>query len=350
MNPTTLLSTPTKKINETELFMKYKSSYTSACIDFSVHVFVMCSLFYSLWYFRNSCMSVFNIPLLGLMLNRNFIVFHDCCHNSYTPNKQLNYIISHITGAIVMTSPNWILDHHTHHITNGNIENKQHYFFNETILLTKKQMNSNSSLQQLCYRIYKNPLVFFTFVPILYFGIAQRFIYAVKKYRHPHVFTQSFLEITCNHIINNVLSIICLYYMFKYGIMYQYICGLILACSFSFIIFHNQHSYNPSYVVGTDNWSQRDSGLLGSSFIQIPYLLKYFYMGIEYHHIHHMNAKIPGYNLQKYHEEIVSKSNMLDNTVKLSMRDCYNNLWLVLYDEDKKKYITFSEADDDKEL
>ena len=60
-----------------------------------------------------------------------------------------------------------------------------------------------------------------------------------------------------------------------------------------------------------------------------------------------MNSKIPYYNLQAYHEEVVSKSNMFDNVVKLSMTDCYNNLWLVLYDEDKKRYITFAEADEE---
>jgi len=27
------------------------------------------------------------------------------------------------------------------------------------------------------------------------------------------------------------------------------------------------------------------------------------------------------------------------------MNDCYNNLWLVLYDEDNKRYITFAELD-----
>jgi len=100
-------------------------------------------------------------------------------------------------------------------------------------------------------------------------------------------------------------------------------------------------------VVSNKEWSYKDSGLVGSSFIQIPYFLKYFTMGIEYHHIHHMNAKIPGYNLHKYHEEVISKSNMFDNVVKLSMTDCYNNLWLVLYDEDKKRYITFAEADEE---
>ena len=67
-------------------------------------------------------------------------------------------------------------------------------------------------------------------------------------------------------------------------------------------------------------------------------------MGIEYHHIHHMNAKIPGYNLQKYHEEVVSKSTIFDDIVKLSMNDCYNNLWLVLYDKDKDKYATLEEV------
>jgi omega-6 fatty acid desaturase (delta-12 desaturase) len=336
---------PNKTINESELFMKYKSSYYSSFIDLSVHTFLMYWSFYSIWYFRNSWLSIFTIGLFGLMLNRNFIIFHDCCHNSYTPNKQLNYIISHITGVIVITSPNWILDHHTHHRTNGNIENKQHYFFNETIILTKKQLQSKSSSQQLFYRIYKNPFVFFTIIPIIYFGIAQRFIYVIKKYRHPYTFEQSLLMVSFNHIINNILSYIYIFTMFKYGIIYQYMCGFILSSSIAFIIFHNQHSYNPAYVVKHNKWTQRDSGLVGSSFIQIPSLLKYFYMGIEYHHIHHMNAKIPGYNLQKYHEEVVSKNNMFDNVVKLQMSDCYNNLWLVLYDEDKKRYITFAEAD-----
>ena len=58
-----------------------------------------------------------------------------------------------------------------------------------------------------------------------------------------------------------------------------------------------------------------------------------------------MNAKIPGYHLQKYHEEVVTKSNLFDPIVKVSLWDCYQNLWLVLYDEDVKKYIRVDELD-----
>jgi omega-6 fatty acid desaturase (delta-12 desaturase) len=230
-------------------------------------------------------------------------------------------------------------------MTNGNIENKQHYFFNETIVLTKKQLLRKSFTQQILYRIYKNPFVFFTIVPILYFGFAQRFIYIVKKYRHAKAFNQPLSIVIVDHLVNNWFIFIYLYILFKFEIFYHFILGFIISSSLAFIIFHNQHSYNPSYVVENDQWSQKDSGLLGSSFIQIPYFLKYFYMGIEYHHIHHMFAKIPGYNLQKYHEEVVKYSNTFDNIITLSMNDCYNNLWLVLYDEDNKRYITFAELD-----
>jgi len=69
-------------------------------------------------------------------------------------------------------------------------------------------------------------------------------------------------------------------------------------------------------------------------------------MGIEYHHIHHINSKIPGYNLESYHKEVISESNMFDNVNKLSLLDCYSGLWLCLYDEDNKKYISFEEASD----
>jgi omega-6 fatty acid desaturase (delta-12 desaturase) len=111
------------------------------------------------------------------------------------------------------------------------------------------------------------------------------------------------------------------------------------------MLFHNQHTFNPPYLVDNNNWTMKDSGLLGSSFIQIPKYLKYFSGGIEYHHIHHINAKIPGYNLQKYHEEVISKSNIFENIVKLSMLDCYNNLKLRLYSEKRKKYIRLDEVE-----
>jgi omega-6 fatty acid desaturase (delta-12 desaturase) len=328
---------------ESKLFIKYKSTYKSGLIDLTIHVFFMSLNIYLMYYFKNHWLSIFTTPLLSLFFVRSFIIFHDCCHNSYTPSKRINYIISNILGVIVFTSPNWIIDHNTHHLTNGNIENKENYFFNETIILTKKQYVSYNKKNKNIYYFYKNPYIFFTIVPLIYFLIAQRFIYIYKKYKRPLKYKKTLFMITFDHLINNFGILYKIYFVFKYNLFYHYIVSLFLSTTLLFMKFHNQHSYNPSYVVNDDKWSQKDSGIYGSAFTQIPYYLKYFFMGIEYHHIHHMNSKIPGYNLQKYHEEVILKSKLFDNVHKIEINDFFNNLWLVLYDNERNKYITFQE-------
>ena len=94
------------------------------------------------------------------------------------------------------------------------------------------------------------------------------------------------------------------------------------------------------------DWNLRDSGLRGSSFLLIPWFLKYFTGSIEYHHIHHMNTKTPGYNLQKFHEEVLKRSpREFDEVVQLNMSECWGNLWFSLYDGKTDKYISFKDAD-----
>ena len=335
------------QINETELFIKYKSSYISAFIDLSIHAVLMSLSFYSLWFFRNSLLSIFTIPLFSLFIIRTFVVFHDCGHNSYTPNKTLNYLISNLLGILVFTPLCWSWHHKNHHLTSGNKTNYMKHKYNETVPDSLQDYKQYNRLTQISYKIIRYPFIFFIIYPILYYGLQQRI--DVLRYRlfNKYPFTQSTIHIIFELILSNISILGFVYYLYKYEIILHYIIVMIIFGFITFSFFHNQHTYNPSYVIEDEKWSQRDSGILGSSFIQVPYFLKYFFMGIEYHHIHHINSKIPGYNLQKYHEKVVSKSNMFDNVVKISMKDYYNNLWLVLYDEDKKKYITFKQADEE---
>jgi omega-6 fatty acid desaturase (delta-12 desaturase) len=335
------------KINEGILFMKYKSSYKSAFLDFSLHTFLFYSALYLLWLFRNIWLSVFTIQFLGLVLHRNYVVFHDCCHNSYTPNTRLNYILSTYYGITTFTSSNWILDHHIHHLTNGNIENEYNFKFNELLYYDVKQYKSFNLFQKQIFTLFHTPIIFFSCFPILYFVVIQRIIYFIKKIKYKQKINSSLLIIFVNHFLNNIGCLYLLFTMYKNNMLVHYLFSSYIGFIINFLLFFNQHTFNPSYVVGNKEWRQKNSGLLGSSFIQIPKYLKYFTMGIEYHHIHHINAKIPGYNLQAYHEEVISTSNIFNNIVKLSIYDCYNNLWLVLYDEDKKKYTTLKETNED---
>jgi omega-6 fatty acid desaturase (delta-12 desaturase) len=332
-----------EKINETKLFQKYKSTYSAAFADLGQHALFLWGVFYALYLYKDSYVTIFTLPLLNFLLTRTFIIFHDCQHDSYTPSPIVNHVISHIAGVFVLTSPNWIIDHHTHHLVNGNIENEYHYFFNETVTLTKNQYLSLSDKMKQFYFYLKKPYIFFTIVPQLYYFIYQKVVYVLKKVMRPHKFQQSMNYILYNNGINIWGTYLLFYYLYNLGILTHYLVSFFMFSSLSVITFHNQHTYNPAYVVGNDEWTQKNSGILGSSFIQIPWFLKYFYMGIEYHHIHHMNSKIPGYNMQEYHEQVVKQSNLFDSVTKLSLWDCYQNIGLVLYDEDTKRYIRMDE-------
>lgn len=326
-------------INETGLFRKYRSTYTSAFIDFTVHIFLMCSSFYSIWYFRNNWLVVIPMVSSGLLHLRTFVVFHDCGHNSYSPNKNINYLIGSLFGIYLLTPFSWNYHHNIHHLTNGMKDNIYTHRPNETVILTYKVYKEKTTKSIFLSCIYR---VFFIIVPTVYFVIKERYYELFNILRNHKRYSQNIGLILFDFIFNNVSCIL----LYKYYITYVYFVPFYIGITCIFLLFHNQHTFNPPYMVSNREWSYKDSGLVGSSFIQIPYFLKYFTMGIEYHHIHHMNVKIPGYNLQRYHEEVVSKSDMFANVVQLTMTDCYNNLWLVLYDEDDKRYITFAEADE----
>ena len=163
-----------KIINETELFTKYKSSYISAFIDLSIHTFLMSFLMYSLWYFRNSLFSILIIPLFSLLNLRTFIVFHDCGHNSYTPSKTLNYLISNILGILVFTPLCWGWHHRNHHLTNGNKTNEMKHQYNETVPDSLQDYKQYNRLTQISYKIIRYPFIFFLFFPIYYFQSLKR--------------------------------------------------------------------------------------------------------------------------------------------------------------------------------
>jgi len=331
------------EINESELFMKYKSSYTFAFIDLSIHTLYLSCAYYMMWFFRNSWLSVFTIPLLGLLNIKTFIIFHDCGHQSYTPNKTFNYIIGTIISPLTYFPFSWNYRHHTHHLTNGNYENKYRFNYNELIFHTLTQYKNMSVTKRYIYKIILSPYILFTFLTYIKFILIERF-YVIKFFIKEYAYKPSYLII--DQLINNIQLCFILYLQYKYSIIYHSLLSFCISSTCGTLLFFNQHTFNPPYVVNNKNWNMKDSGLKGSSFIQIPYLLKYFTGGIEYHHIHHFNSKIPNYNLQSYHEEVISKSNIFDNIIKLSMKDCYNNLTLSLYNETTNKYITFAEADE----
>ncbi len=332
-------------MNLVNLYKRFKPSYYQAFKVLTIHVGMLSSTLYAMWYYKDSYISLITIPFLGLLNLKSSLIFHDCGHDNCTPSKQLNYIIGSIMGIILLVPFAWTYDHHIHHLTSGNNENNfpisEPHKQNETIYHTfndYKNMNKYKKKWTVFWREY----MFYTLIPLFAFSLWGRFDIIYQK-----IVNNKYKESIQLLVVDNIINSLCIPILYYFNpILYHYLLSICITMPLILSLNHNEHTFNPPYVSKDKEWTKQDSGLKGSSFIQVPKYLKFFTYGIEYHHIHHMIASIPGYNLKAAHEYLEKTEPEFKNIVKLSMTDCYHNLWLTLYDEENDRYISFKEADE----
>ncbi|MBK6983695.1 MAG: fatty acid desaturase [Bacteroidetes bacterium] len=58
-------------------------------------------------------------------------------------------------------------------------------------------------------------------------------------------------------------------------------------------LFYAQHNFPTVTFVGNEEWTYEGAALDSSSFMKLNPLMHWFTANIGYHHIHHMNSRIP---------------------------------------------------------
>jgi omega-6 fatty acid desaturase (delta-12 desaturase) len=114
----------------------------------------------------------------------------------------------------------------------------------------------------------------------------------------------------------------------------------LLAGSVGIWLFYVQHQFEDAYWQNTADWSYADAALRGSSYLRLPRVLQFFTGNIGLHHVHHLNARIPNYNLQAAHDA----NPMLHDVPTLSLWDGLRAVRLKLWDEQQGKLVTFAQA------
>jgi omega-6 fatty acid desaturase (delta-12 desaturase) len=270
-------------------------------------------------------------PLASLFLVRMFLVLHDCAHKSFWRRSPLAcFIIGHICGIFTFTAFfDFRQSHVIHHATVANLEKRG---VGDIWTMTVTEYQASTSLKKLVYRLFRNSLILFGIGPTLLFLIQNRF--PKKKSRLPTVVSILFTDILI------VLIIIAAHY--TVGIK-QYMAVqlpvIALASSFGVWIFYINHQFEGVYWAHDDKWDRFQAAVKGSSFFTLPGILHWFTANIGYHYIHHLNYRIPNYNLDRCYKEIPE----LHEVLPLTLAQVIRSLKLALWDESSEKLIRFSE-------
>jgi omega-6 fatty acid desaturase (delta-12 desaturase) len=273
---------------------------------------------------------VIAIPTAGFLV-RTFILFHDCSHGSFLASRKANLWLGTVLGLFVY-SPflRWRHDHAIHHATSGDLDRRGG---GDVRTLTVSEYHALPPRARLGYRLFRNPLVMFGIGPIVALLIGPRIVARSARPRMRD-------SVIGTNIALAVLIVgLCWLVGWRDYLLVQ-APTLLLAGSAGIWLFYVQHQFEDAYWESAESWTYADAALRGSSYLKLPKVLQFFSGNIGLHHVHHLSARIPNYNLQRAHDE----NAIFHEVPMLSLRDGLRAVRLKLWDEEHRRMVTFAEA------
>ena len=134
--------------------------------------------------------------IAAFFLVRIFIIQHDCGHQSFLEPRKLNNVIGFLS-SFFSTIPYryWSITHSLHHAHNGQLEFRG---IGDIYFATTEEYRNRSRWGRLRYRIYRNPIVQFLIVPIIYLTVILRY---------PFVRLKGWKKIRWSFFVNNLLHL-----------------------------------------------------------------------------------------------------------------------------------------------
>lgn len=288
-----------------------------------------------LWYLMYLSLAVswwLVIPLAilaGGFLVRVFIIFHDCGHGSFFRSRGANDLVGFLTGVLTFTPYyHWRWEHAIHHASSGHLDKRG---IGDIWTLTVQEYLEASRGKRFAYRLARNPFVLFVLAPIFMFVIRQRFPAGKANRRERHSVYWMNLGILAMAIGLSA------FFGIKAYILIQLII-IAIAGGAGVWLFYVQHQFEGVYWERGENWDYTRAALEGSSFYKLPKVLQWFSGNIGFHHIHHLSARIPNYNLERCHD-----ADPLFQKVKpVTLFGSFKSFTFRLWDEQRRMLVGYS--------
>ncbi len=280
-------------------------------------------------------------PWLALLISivnagflvRVFVIQHDCGHGSYFKNRKFADWVGRALGVLTMTPYDvWRHSHSIHHSHAGNLD---HRGIGDIMTLTVAEYESRSWWGRLTYRIYRNPLFLFGFVPAYLFLIMNRL---------PLGFMRGGWQMWVSSMGTNVALLAIFGVIYAIGgwapILLVFLPSVILAAAAGVWLFYIQHQFEETHWDRDHQWQLHESALHGSSFYDLPDLLRWFTANIGVHHVHHLYSRIPFYRLG----EVLNDHDILAKSQRLTLMESFRCVNFHLWDEQQRRLMSFAKV------
>jgi acyl-lipid omega-6 desaturase (Delta-12 desaturase) len=269
---------------------------------------------------------------LGLVatvfLSRMYSLFHDLTHNSMFEARRTNSRWGHLLGFLLFTPYRWWQRQHAiHHAHTGDLD---HRGVGEINTLTLAEYESASRPRRLFYRLYRNPVLMLLVGPSLVFLFERRF---PQKGMTPRILAS---------VVATNLALVAWTLGWSAAVGWQtflLIQGttLVAGGAIAAWMLYIQHQYEDTYYQAPGRWRFELAALQGSSYLQLPRSLAWAVGNANFHHVHHLSAKIPNYRLRDAHES----HPMFRRTPVVTIHSSIEAFRLKLWDTERESLVPF---------
>jgi omega-6 fatty acid desaturase (delta-12 desaturase) len=263
-----------------------------------------------------------------VLLMRMYSFFHDLAHNSMFESRTTNSRWGHLLGLLLFTPYRWWQRQHSlHHANTGNLDKRG---AGEIYTMTLAEYERASRVRRIGYRAYRNPLL------MLFVGPSFVFLFE-RRFPQPGMSRRILLSVV---VTNLALAGWAVGWIALVGWQtFLLIQGttLVAGGAIAAWMLYIQHQYEETYYQAAGEWRFELAALQGSSYLKLPRVLAWAVGNANYHHVHHLSAKIPNYRLRAAHEE----QSMFARTPVVTVQSSIHALRLKLWDEERECLVRY---------
>lgn len=233
---------------------------------------------------------------------RIFIIQHDCGHGAFFRSRFGNDTVGRLCSLVTFTPyASWRRQHADHHANWNNLDHRASGVDIYSTCMTIEEYARLSPRQRRIQRLIHHPVIKLGLLPPFVFVVLYRLPFDTPKGRRK--------QRRSVHLTNLALALLYLTLGAALGwqaVLLVELPIITLAAIAGVWLFSIQHRFETSRWMRQDRWTAYNASLRGSSYLRLPGVLRWFTGNIGFHHIHHLNPRIPNYRLRECQEQMSS--------------------------------------------
>ncbi len=265
--------------------------------------------------------------LTGLLILRFFVIYHDQQHQAILGGSRLADGLMAVFGAFCLSpSTIWKSSHNHHHNHNSKLRGSHIGSFP---VMTRTQFLKSTKTERFKYLFMRHPLtILFGYLFIFLWGMC---LYPFLNEPREH---KDGLIALLGHLAIAAALIVC--FGWPAWLITQ-ILPHFVACALGSYLFYAQHNFPDVTFKDSSGWTYEGAALESSSYLKTGPMMRWFTGNIGFHHIHHLNSRIPFYRLPEVFQKLPELQS--PKTTSLHPGEVLRCLRLKVWDADAQRMV-----------